>query len=41
MKKAKIGDKFQVRYTGNLSDDTFFDTNKDKDPLEFVLVKEN
>ena len=37
MKKAKQGDKVQARYTGKLSNDTVFDTNKDKDPMEFVI----
>ncbi len=35
--KVKQGDKIQVEYTGKLEDNTIFDTNKNKEPLEFTV----
>ena len=35
--KIKQGDKIQVEYTGKLEDNTIFDTNKNKEPLEFTV----
>lgn len=31
------GDKVAIEYTGRLPDGTVFDTNKDKEPLEFTV----
>ena len=33
----KKGDKIKVKYTGTLEDGTVFDSNKDKDALEFEV----
>ncbi|MDY6857213.1 MAG: peptidylprolyl isomerase [Thermodesulfobacteriota bacterium] len=37
MKKAKIGDRVKVHYTGKLEDNTIFHTSKDKHPVEFEI----
>lgn len=37
MAKAKKGDKVKVHYTGKLTDDTVFDSSKERGPLEFEL----
>ena len=35
--RAGRSDKVQIHYTGTLADGTVFDSNKGKDPLEFVI----
>nr|WP_320114203.1 peptidylprolyl isomerase [uncultured Desulfuromonas sp.] len=37
---AKKGDTIKVHYTGTLSDGTVFDTSTDKDPLSFIIGKQ-
>lgn len=37
MTVAKSGDKVKVHYHGTLSDDSVFDSSREREPLEFVL----
>lgn len=41
MAGAKIGDKVKVHYTGKLTDGTIFDDSLNREPLEFILGKNN
>ena len=37
MSKAQPGDTVSVHYTGKLSDDTIFDSSRDREPLSFEI----
>jgi peptidylprolyl isomerase len=37
MKKAEVGNKVKVHYTGKLDDGTVFDSSRERGPLEFTI----
>jgi|YNPMSStandDraft_2_1061718.scaffolds.fasta_scaffold00054_29 peptidylprolyl isomerase len=37
MRKAQVGDRVKVHYTGSLSDGTVFDSSLESEPIEFTL----
>lgn len=40
MFQAEKGDTVKLHYTGKLEDGTIFDTSEDKDPLQFIIGKQ-